>query len=391
MVVAHRCGNDPTVEVVRPKKDLASRIRWRLREKQINLSFSRYTSTRPSGYERFSDDRSTYGHLLKHQLPSCDIINLHWIAGFVDYQTFFSAMPRHVPIFWRLSDMNAVTGGCHFDHGCGRYNVGCGVCPQIGSTDSRDLSHQIWQRKLTVLNQLEPDRLHIIALNRWMADVAARSPLLGKFEMSVIPNGVDTEVFVPRGLQAARAALGLPQDHRIVLFVADSVTNKRKGFYLLVQALDWLKAQDKLLLVSVGRNSPQIETSIPNRYLGHLNDDRQLAMVYSAADIFVVPSIQDNQPNTVLEAMACGTPVVGFDVGGIPEMIRSGMTGLLAPVGDATSLGHAISELLQCSDKRTAMASACRRIVMQDYRREMQVRRYADLYESQLRRRSTFP
>jgi glycosyltransferase involved in cell wall biosynthesis len=114
-------------------------------------------------------------------------------------------------------------------------------------------------------------------------------------------------------------------------------------------------------------------------------------MVYSAADIFVVPSIQDNQPNTVLEAMACGTPVVGFDVGGIPEMIRSGMTGLLAPVGDAMSLGHAISELLQCSDKRTAMASACRNIVMQDYRRETQVRRYADLYESQLRRRFAIP
>jgi glycosyltransferase involved in cell wall biosynthesis len=278
--------------------------------------------------------------------------------------------------------MNAFTGGCHFDDGCGKHTTGCGGCPQIGSADPGDLSRQIWQRKQAIFKRLEPERLHIIALNRWMADKVKDSPLLGKFPVTVVPNGVDTDVFAPRDARLARDVLRIPQDRHVVLFAADAVNNRRKGFAMLAKGLHDLRAPNSLFLISVGSGAPQLETDIPHLDLGHINDDRLLSLVYSAADVYVIPSLQDNQPNTVLEAMACGTPVVGFGVGGIPDMVRPGITGMLTAAGDVTGLLAAILELLRCDEQRAAMAAACRRIVMHEYTREIQVQRYAELYQA---------
>ena len=384
MMVAYRKSDDPSVRVFVPPMDFTTRLRRRIRAERIARSFSRYRSTRPEGYEYFTDDRALPGSDLVNQLPACEVINLHWIAGFVDLQTFFANVASHVPIFWRLSDMNALTGGCHFDDGCGRYAESCGACPQLGSTDPRDLAHEVWQRKQRVFSRLGAERLHIIALNRWMAKNVRQSPLLGKFPVSIVPNGIDTNVFVPHEKSGARALLEIPQDRLIVLFAAEAVSNRRKGFALLTQALNGLHDARNLFLLSVGGGDPKIATSVPNLHLAHVDDDHQLSLIYSAADLYVIPSIQDNQPNTALEAMACGTPVVGFEVGGIPDMVRPGITGLLTPAEDVTALRAAIIELLRCPEKRVAMAAACRRMVMDEYTREIQVQRYAELYRAAL-------
>jgi glycosyltransferase involved in cell wall biosynthesis len=221
-----------------------------------------------------------------------------------------------------------------------------------------------------------------------MAKMVSRSPLLGKFPVTIVPNGIDTEVFAPRNTQAARSALGIPQGCTVVLFAAEAVGVRRKGFALLLRALNELRSSKNLLFVSIGRGVPEIESTIPHLHLGHIDDDHQLALIYSAADVYVIPSLQDNQPNTALEAMACGTPVVGFNVGGIPDMVRPETTGLLAPVGDVVRLRAAIVELLRCPEKRAAMATACRRIVMEEYTLAKQVERYVELYESALQRMS---
>jgi glycosyltransferase involved in cell wall biosynthesis len=387
MLVAHRASKDPTVIEFAPSRGFVQRFLYRLTENRIHKSRSRYIPTRPRGLEKFSDDRTPYGSDLPRHLPPCDVINLHWISGFLDYREFFACAPRNVPIFWRLSDMNPLTGGCHFDDGCGRYNIGCGSCPQLGSTDSKDLSHQVWQRKLEALRTLEPERLHIIPLNHWMAETVRKSPLLGRFPMTMIPNGVDTTVFAPRDTRVARDLFGVPPNARVALFGADVVNNRRKGFQLLMKALDGLPGD--IFLLSVGQNAPQIETAVPHLHLGHIADDRLLSLAYNAADVYVIPSLQDNQPNTVLEAMACGTPVIGFDAGGIPDMVRPGKTGLLVPVGDIDALRKAIIELLQYTETRREMASNCRRIVMEEYTRELQVSRYAELYGASLSGRSS--
>ncbi len=378
-----RCNGDGLVKVrtFKPPDDPFHRWRRFFRQKQIRLAFRRYRASRPAGSEYFSDDRSACGPDLLAQMPAAEVINLHWVAGLVDYRSFLVPASRRAPLVWRLSDMNPFTGGCHYDNGCGRYLKGCGSCPQLGSSDDKDLSHHIWKRKRETLKNIPPRRLHIVALNRWMADKVANSPLLGDFPVTVIPSGLDLEDFSPRDPHFARQVLGLPQEASVVLFVAASVDNRRKGFAYLEQALAGLKHLPDLCLASVGRGKSAGDPHISYRHLGRTDNDRLLSLIYSAADLFVIPSLEDNLPSTVLESLACGTPVVGFKVGGIPEVLREGVTGLLAPVGEVDSLRAAILELLENPAKRQEMAANCRRLALKEYSLEIMARNYSQLYQ----------
>jgi len=181
--------------------------------------------------------------------------------------------------------------------------------------------------------------------------------------------------------------LGLPSKARVALFVGDDINNKRKGFEPLVQALQSLEKLQKIALVSVGRGMASTHvagTKVLN--LGHVSNDIFLAATFSAADVFVIPSLQEAFGQTALEAMACGTPVVGFDVGGIPDMVRPGITGLLVPPGDVAALGAAITKLLDDDPLRREMCDNCRRVAVEEYDLEVQARRYAQLYERLLAR-----
>lgn len=384
MFVKRRTSDDPTVVEFRPSTNPCHRAYRRLRARYIRGSLLRYEAARPVGYDVFTDDRTPYGREWFRQLPSCDLINLHWIAGFVDYRLFFSGIIcPHVPIVWRLADMNAFTGGCHFDHGCGKFFAGCGACPQLASSDPGDLSHQIWQRKFKAFKQSGSRKLHIVVLNQPMVDTVKASPLLGEFPVTVIPNGVDTDEFAPRDRRTAREILGLPAEGRIILFAADDMENRRKGLDLLVEALTELGGIRNLFLLSMGGGHPKIPARIAHRHLGRIHDDRMLSIVYSAADLFVFPSLQETFGQTALEAMACGTPVVGFEgVGCIPDLIHCGLTGRKIPIRDVTALRLAIAELLQDAAGLTEMSIHCRRIVVEKFNLELQAKRYSQLYRS---------
>ena len=191
--------------------------------------------------------------------------------------------------------------------------------------------------------------------------------------------------FAPRDRACARDVLGISQDARVVLFLAEVVDNRRKGFSLLLEALPRCAKQvDRLLLVSLGSSPPKVDTGAPWLHLGTVNDDRFLSLVYSAADLFVLPSLQDNLPNTVLEAMACGVPAVSFNAGGTTDLVRPGITGYLAPAFEVPAFASAIIELLNGPTKRDEMAKNCRRIVLEEYPLELQAQRYSDLYKSLL-------
>jgi len=385
MFVSQARSNDATVTTFEPATDFFGRIRRRFRREQIKRDFSRYLRSRPRGYEAFSDDRTLHGARLVAQIPPCDIINLHWVVAFLDYDAFFTHVPQSTPVVWTLHDMNAMTGGCHYDLGCGRYTTQCGSCPQLGSSDDQDLAFQVWQRKRTIFSHVAPRSLSIVTPSSWLAEEVKRSALLSKFCVDVIPNGIDVTEFAPRDRVAARDVLGIPQESKVVLFLADVLDNRRKGFDLLMQALPGCaKRVGDLLLMSVGRNAPPHNSSIPWLHLGFVADDRLLSLMYSAADLFVISSLQDNLPNTVLEALACGIPVVGFDVGGISDMVRPGITGLLALPFDVDSLRSAIVELLEDGARRREMATNCRRIAVEEYSLELQAKRYSELYKSLL-------
>jgi glycosyltransferase involved in cell wall biosynthesis len=174
----------------------------------------------------------------------------------------------------------------------------------------------------------------------------------------------------------------------ILLFSADSIRNHRKGFKLLLEALAGLKDVENLFLLSVGRGEVIVPDSIPHLHMGYVSDDRFLSLIYSAADVFVIPSLQEAFGQTALEATACGTPVIGFAVGGIPEVVRHGVTGLLVPPRDVASLRAAIVDLLRDPVKRAEMSASCRHIALDEYNLELQASRYTHLYQKIVARRN---
>jgi glycosyltransferase involved in cell wall biosynthesis len=382
MFVLGRHSDDPSVVALTPPRDPLSRLRRHLRRTRIGREAAAYARSRPEGFDWFSDDRSIYGATLMAQLPPGDVLTLHWVAGLLDYESFFASVPARVPVVWRLADMNPLTGGCHYDNGCGRYASGCGACPQLGSRQEEDLSSRIWRRKREAYRQIPPGRLHIVALNRWMADEVRRSPLLGACPVTIIPNGLDTEAYAPRDKAAARAVIGIPQQAKVVLFAAHAIGNRRKGFALLAEALAGVEGSDDLVLVSLGGGKPAVPAGCRHIHLGLVTQDRLLSMIYSAADLFISPALQDNLPNTVIESLACGTPVIGFGVGGVPDLVRHGENGLLVEAGDVAGLRRAIGGLLEDEGRRGAMAGRCRAGVLAEHAWDVQVRRYVALYES---------
>jgi len=379
MLVERRASRDPAVVAFRRPMDLRSRLARRLRRERIARDLARYASTRRRG-EWFSDDRTGHGAALAGHIPPADVINLHWIAQFVDYRAFFGAIPARTPVVWTLHDMSPFTGGCHYDWGCSKFSGQCGACPALGSSRPDDLARDIWRRKQDAFARVPEGRLHIVAPSRWMAAEAGRSALLGRFPVAVIPNGIDTGDFAPRDRAAARDALGIPPGVPAVLFVADQMDQARKGFSLLVEALRGLDDARDLHLLSIGSSSPALDLPFPHLHLGRIDSDRLLSLVYSAADVFALPSLQDNLPNTVIEALACGTPVAAFDAGGTRDMVRPGETGALAPAGDVEGLRRALADLLRDPDRRAALGENCRRVAVQEYAIDVQAQRYADLY-----------
>lgn len=385
MLVQEKKTFDPDVQRIAWPMDMRSRFYRAVRRKKTAADAGRYPN-RPRGLEMFSDDRTEHGKQLALQLPPCDIATLHWVAGFLDYEGFFSAIPPNLPLVWRLADMNPLTGGCHYDNHCGKYVAQCGACPQLNSSNPNDLSRQIWQRKRDSLWQNRPGGLHLVATSRWIAAEAQRSSLLGKFPVTVIPNGLDANDFAPRDKQFCRQMLGIPPDSQVVLFVADDANNIRKGFAMLAESLRQMDANDRLTLLSLGVGRPEVGGTLRHIHLGKVNNDRFLSAIYSAADVYVIASLQESFGQTVIESMACGTPVVGFASGGIPDMVRPGVSGELAPTGDVMSLRQAVQRVLADDALRNHMSQNCRRIVLEEYSLDVQARAYASLYASLLNR-----
>ena len=233
------------------------------------------------------------------------------------------------------------------------------------------------------LSRVEPSRLHIVAPSRWLAREAKNSSLLGRFPVSVIPYGLDVDDnFVPRDQGPIRGLLGIPRTAQVVLFLAETTNSPRKGMELLADALARsAQAVPDLFLLSVGSSPPKVDLSIPSLHLGSVDNDRLISLAYNAADLFVISSVQDNLPNTVLEAMACGLPVVGVEVGGVPDMVRTEVNGLTVLPGDADSLASAIGRILNDRTLRKQMGEASRRIAVNEYSLGLQANRYAKLYE----------
>jgi glycosyltransferase involved in cell wall biosynthesis len=314
-----------------------------------------------------------------------EIVNLHWVnSGYLQIESMRQIAK---PIVWTLHDMWSFTGGCHYDQGCDRYTKNCGQCPQLGSTQQQDLSRWTWQRKATAWKRIN---LTIVAPSRWLADCAKRSALFQDRRVEYIPYSINTDIYRPINRDLARQILGLPQNKFLILSGSlGGIQDNRKGFHLLQAALQRLSQTDwcsKLELVVFGSTKPENppELGLATHYLGSFNDDISLALVYSAADVFIAPSQQDNLPNTVLEAIACGTPCVAFKIGGLPDMIEHHQNGYLASPYDSDDLARGIAWILEDSARYTQLAERARQKAEQEFALDIQPRRYLALFESLL-------
>ncbi|MGI0483690.1 glycosyltransferase family 4 protein [Geminocystis sp. CENA526] len=310
-----------------------------------------------------------------------DVVNLHWICGgFIPIETLAKIK---VPLVWTLHDMWAFTGGCHYAGDCEGYLNNCGNCPQLNSNQSWDLSRWIWQRKSKSWNSV---KLTIVTPSQWLADCAKKSSLFKNYRVEVIPYGLDINIYKPIDKQFARNLLNLPQDKKLILFGAMSGTsNQRKGFQFLSPALEKLALKNHtndFELVVFGASQPAQDPNLPfkTNYLGRLNDDVSIALLYSAVDVFVAPSVEDNLPNTVMESLACGTPTVAFKIGGMPDMIEHQVNGYLAQPFEIGDLTQGISWILKENQNYHKLSENARKTVEEKFTLKLQARRYLELY-----------
>lgn len=315
------------------------------------------------------------------QLDS-DIINLHWIN--LGYLQIESLAKFKKPIVWTIHDMWAFTGGCYYTGGCDLYTQSCGACPQLASQKRQDLSRWVWQRKAKAWKNIN---LTIVTPSRWLAGCAQKSSLFQDLRIEVIPNGLDIQVYKPFDKKLARQLLNLPLNKKLILFGAVTGTSdKRKGFHLLlaaIQKLNQYTSKEDIELVIFGTSQPSEppDFGLKTYYLGALSDDIALSLVYSSADVFVAPSVEDNLPNTIVESLACGTPCVGFKIGGIPDIIDHGENGYLAQPAEPEDLAVGIAWVIDNSSSDSSkLHEQAREKVEREFNLETQALRYLSLF-----------
>lgn len=381
MLVQRKYSDDSAVQALRPRMDVLSRVRRVVKRRQMQGSVARYAPTRRH-YTLFTDSRTLWDEEVFAQIGQPDLVHAHWTYDFVEMARLGAFTKGRVPLVWTHHDIAAVTGGCHCLGGCSRWQTGCGQCPELGSHDSQDLSAFTFARKQRVFPTLQAADLHHVAPSQWLKSLLERSPLYRHQPVTVIPNGVDTEVFRPSPTSPAREVLfDLHEpDTKIILFVAQAVDLPYKGFSVLMDALAQAHFPSNVICVSIGAGQVEAPSGVRHIALGSIQNLRWLAQCYSAADVFVIPSLDDNLPNTVLESIACGTPVVGFATGGIPDMVRSGLTGETVPTGDARALAEALRAMLDDDAKRAALRISSRDVAERDYSLPLQAARMQALY-----------
>lgn len=279
------------------------------------------------------NDRLGYA-IHKHQLvKEADVIVLHWINSFVSYRGVERLLKWDKPVVWVMHDMWPFTGGCHYDRTCGKYQKTCEDCPLL--KNQKNLTYRLQQRKRKMLSQ---GRFAAVGCSRWITECARESLILKDKQCVCIPNPVDTDIYNRKKREETT------EKKKTILFGAMSVTDERKGLDLLIKALDYLPGEQYVLSV-VGGADRKIceELEFEYRIYGRIDSQERMAEIYNEADVYVIPSRQENLSNAVTEAMACGVPVVAFDVGGMPDMIVHGETGYLAKAFDCKELAKGIA------------------------------------------------
>lgn len=317
---------------------------------------------------------------------NADVIHLHWVnQGFLSLRDIEKILCSGKPIVITMHDMWYFTGICHYSSGCEKYKTGCSRCEKLGNGHSIvDLSKRVFDTKRRIYGNA---RIAFVGCSRWMADLARESVLAKGHSVCNIPNPIDMQVFCPADRMAVRKKYGIAPSQKILLFGAQRITDERKGFEYLAEACKQIMEKNPELaaqieVLVVGGDAAKVQNQIPFnvRPVNYVNEQQHMVELYNLADVFVTPSVQDNLPNTIVEAMSCGVPCVGFSVGGIPEMIDHKQNGYVAEFRNANDLAQGIEWVL--TSDYEMLSAAARAKAQEAYSEDLVARKYIELYDN---------
>ncbi|NEP22339.1 glycosyltransferase family 4 protein [Moorena sp. SIO3I6] len=325
----------------------------------------------------------------KHNFyKNANVINFHNLhTNYFNYLAIPS-LTKEKPAVLTLHDMWSFTGHCAYSYDCDRWKIGCGKCPYPATYPAikKDNTHLEWRLKNWVYSR---SNITIVTPSNWLTKQAEQS-MLNRFPVHHIPYGIDTEAYQPLDTEQCRSLLGIPKNKKVLMFGAVSFNDSRKGSDLLLKALSLLPKSLKAetVLLTMGSSGEGISEAVEMQTLnlGYVSSDRLKSIAFSAADLFIFPTRADNLPLVLQESMACGTPMVSFKIGGVPDLVRPGITGYLAVPEDTEDFSNGIVQLLEDGKVREEMSQNCREIAVEEYPLELQARRYIKLYSQVLKK-----
>jgi glycosyltransferase involved in cell wall biosynthesis len=385
IIVHYKFGNNPDIKTfnrnVIQKSYTAATIIF---ERILAKRFLKPDSRTPFSFTWFG--RSVIRH---SDVKNADIIHLHWINhGFLD--------PRHIaeikklgkPVVWTFHDSNAFTGGCHVRYTCDHYLRECGNCPLLINAGDDDISHSIWKQKNKAYQQLD---FSIAAPSLWMQASVKKSSLMKGKVVNHIPNTLETDIFKPADKKQAKQQAGLPTDKFIFLSgFMPSRKDLHKGTQYLLESMELLKQRlgvdaDRIEVVVFGNRGTENVPDFPFKtsFLGTINNDEKLALHYAAADAFLIPSLEDNLPYTVMESLSCGTPVIAFTTGGIPDMVQHQYSGYLATYRSSESFADGMEWIIK-HPEREKLNQQARQTIMDTFSEEVIAKQHIEVYNNLL-------
>lgn len=294
-------------------------------------------------------------------MQGADIIYIHWaLGGFLNFSSFEQIAKLGKPVIFFMHDMWNITGGCHHSFTCEKYKSHCNDCQIFSSNKDKDLSYKEFNKKRKLYSNFT--NLYFVSPSKWLYDCAKQSALTQTKPIYHIPNVLDNSFYKPLDKNNIKQIFNIPENNKVIAFGAMSIDSPFKGWPYLLEALKILAREvsfdDMTVLIFGSGYKKEIADQIPFKtiFTGHLTDEYSTILIYNAADVFIAPSLADNLPTTILESLSCGTPVVGFDIGGIPDMIRHKKNGYLAKYKDAEDLTEGIRYCLTNEIKGSGLA-----------------------------------
>ncbi len=337
-LVLFKKSKDGFVEAIAGESWLAERLR------DAQYFLTQKFLVKP-GYQLSFNPWSGYDVSEHPLVQAADVIQLHWINhGFMGMRQLKALFGLKKPVFWHMHDYWAFTGGCHYPGNCRQFETGCGQCRALTWPGKNDLTAQQHRQKVELFKLNRPT---LVGASAWLANEARQSALARYADVAHVPNPIDASYYRQQADSSLRTKYGIAQNEKVLLFAAMNTADTRKGFRELVDALRLLPTvySEPVRLLVAGKTQQMSELAYPTIFLGALNTPAMRA-AYQAADLFVIPSLEENLPNTILESLSAGTPVAGYAVGGIPEMVMDGVNGFLAKEFTADSLAEAIAKSL---------------------------------------------